>query len=323
MWRSPSEPRRLVRSVLRRFVDTRDLDTTFVRAEVINRDALDTLHARRLTSSFFLFLNYMDAHEPYNPPAPFNRKFGSAPIGWTQEDYGDLKEEVLTKNRSVPPETSRHLTAMYDGAIAYEDAQIGQLFEQLEKDGLFDDSLIIVTSDHGEGLTGVHGFGHPGSVYQDHIGIPLVIKNPHQREAHVVQDPVSQIDLMPTVLSTVGIPMTSKLAGIDLRATDQPTSRELLSASYPCLSVHYPALNRTVLALISKNMKYIQSTAGSRELYNLELDPGERSNLFTDNSPEAAVRITSLTAMLKMIPQFHSKTEPDALRPLRGLGYVQ
>jgi arylsulfatase A-like enzyme len=212
---------------------------------------------------------------------------------------------------------------MYDGGIAYADQQLGKLIAELIRLGAYDNSLIVITADHGEGLADVHGIGHPGSVYQELINIPMVVKFPHQQSAQVVEYPVSQIDLLPTILAVTQAPSPTLLPGVDLRAQEPPRQRDLLSVSYPCWSATYSKLNRTTRALISGHTKYIESNTGAKELYDLDLDPMERHNGYTE---EAASKSNALQLILNTIPQYRSsvsKADADALHSLKGLGYVQ
>jgi arylsulfatase A-like enzyme len=216
------------------------------------------------------------------------------------------------------------LSRLYDGGIAYEDEQLGKLFDQLKKLDLYDNTLIIVTADHGEGLGDSHAFSHPGSVYQEHIRIPLLVKFPHQHQPRVVQEPVSQIDVMPTVLATARLAVSSNLPGADLSAVEGMPPRDLLSVSYPCLSQRYPKLNRTSTAVISGGLKYIETSNGRRELYDLAHDPLELRNLYADDNRDTAVMSRALAAVLKTIPEYHRRlADREGLRFLKSLGYVQ
>jgi len=319
--------RDLIRGALRRFIDVRDYEAQFQSADLINRDALNLLTAAETKkSSFFLFVNYMDAHEPYMAKAPFDHRFGTADSAWTSENYMFVKLDFRLKNMKVPKRTVDLLTTLYDNSIAYEDDQIGSLIRTLKERNLYDNSLIIVTADHGEGLGSSRVLSHPGSVYQAHVGIPLIVKYPHQQEGAVMEQAVSQIDLLPTILAAAGVKPPANLPGVDLHQIDQTASRNLLSVSYPCLASTVPSLNRTTTSVISGQMKYIESTNGNQELYDLRRDPMESVNLIGTHSPEQLLLSTSLERMRRtLVPDRRATAQEntDGMRRLRGLGYVQ
>src|SRR5207245_2649038 len=114
----------------------------------------------------------------------------------------------------------RSLMGRYDGAIRYIDSQLGVLFEQLRRRGLYDSSLIIVTSDHGEAFGERGELGHDISVYRHQVDIPLLIKYPDSKKAEVRGDVVSHTDIMPTVLNVLGIRAPDWLQGRDLAVQD-------------------------------------------------------------------------------------------------------
>src|SRR5207245_1085916 len=151
---------------------------------------------QRQSRRFLLFVNYMDAHWPYYSPEPYATVFpGSA------EEYGpdEYLSHVLAKDAS--PEYCGVLVARYDSAIAYLDSQLGKFLDALRRRGLYDDALIIITSDHGEAFGERGQLSHGMSVYQNQIRIPLLVKAPGQRTPRVVSTAVSSIDVFDTVLA--------------------------------------------------------------------------------------------------------------------------
>ena len=123
---------------------------------------------------FFLFINYLDAHEPYHPPRPYHGYFTKKlfPQLYKLEQY--VRRFIIKKwNQN---DWITYQLSQYDGEIAFLDNQLGILLSQLKEMGLYNSSLIIITSDHGE-LFGTHGFyGHRTSMYEGVIRIPLIIK---------------------------------------------------------------------------------------------------------------------------------------------------
>jgi hypothetical protein len=145
-------------------------------AEDVNRSALNFVEsANRSHVPFFLFINYMDAHTPYVPAAPFDRRF-SLP-GEAYMDPAGLKEamwEVDSNRRRLTDAENGYLIGKYDGGIASEDAAIASVLDRLKKLGLYDNTLIIITGDHGNAF-GDHGLMDHfiGFLYQELVHIPI------------------------------------------------------------------------------------------------------------------------------------------------------
>ena len=167
-------------------------------AEQVNSDFLRWLDRREPGRPFFAFLNYYDAHDPYQPPAEFARKFSPViPRGYFREGVR-LPREVIDELRDA-----------YDGAIAYLDHELGRLLAELRERGLLDDTLLIVTSDHGESL-GEHGLmSHGNSLYLTLLRVPLVIVHPARIPAgRSIAEPVSLRDI-PATSSTFSVSATN------------------------------------------------------------------------------------------------------------------
>ena len=165
---------------------------------------------------FFLFLNYMDAHDPYVAPEEYRLKFGPPRPPFSLSRYGTLRSEVLSRTRHVRPEERRDLEADYDAGIAYIDDNLRYLFDELRQLGLYDSSLIIVTSDHGEMFGKSDIVGHRAGLFPELVHVPLLVKYPGQRRAATVEHAVSGADVLPTVLAAVGLTPPSRLDGHSL-----------------------------------------------------------------------------------------------------------
>src|SRR5581483_1810447 len=137
-----------------------------------------------------------------------------------------------------PPDTAvllNHLASQYDGGIAYMDSELKRLFDGMKQAGIYDKTLIIVTSDHGEALGEKEDLGHPASVYQQLVHVPLLIKYPRSMPSEAgrqVEATVSGIDLLPTVLDTVGIPIPQNLQGQSLRTMNPNGNTTVFAESF-------------------------------------------------------------------------------------------
>ncbi len=314
--------RYFARALLNPFIATQDMDLVTRRSEEVNRDAFALLDAvQKKGASFFLFLNYMDAHFPYVPPPPFDRQFPGKDPALVASFFNDLEPLIDHKLRALTVKERQALVSQYDGGIAYEDQQVGRLLDKLKSLGLYENTLILITADHGEHFGDHQLLGHAKSVYQSLIHVPLVIKYPGHQQAAVIDTPVSQIDFLPTILATAGIPVPSGLPGLDLRTINKDPPRVLLSTSYTPRNV----VHQTAMAVIANGMKYIDSTLGMRALFDLARDPNEQTSLYRADDPLSLSMRTTLAEWLKKVPAFHAsqnKIDSESIRRLKSLGYI-
>jgi arylsulfatase A-like enzyme len=318
-----------IRNLASRFAPTSEFDRVTRSAAVINEGIFSALRARPSDQRpFFLFVNYMDAHVPYIPPAPFNTRFPGLDPRFTEKNYVDTYRDVVVNNHPIPPTARDHLVSQYDGSIAYLDAQLGVLFARLKEIGLYENSLIIVTSDHGEAHGERNYMDHGGlSLYDDQIHVPLIVKYPNSHQPAVIDQPAASIDLMPTALDVAGLPIPPGLPGQSLRAIGA-AEREVFSESFPGGRAYFTntvRFDRTYRGLASSSMKYIAGSAGRPELYDIRRDPTETNNLYNPEDPQSKTAADKLTAWNKALPKKaagSSKIDSDTLERLRGLGYV-
>jgi arylsulfatase A-like enzyme len=227
---------------------------------------------------FFVFLNYMDAHSPYLPPEPFDLKFASKRPRdpWVREDHKYAAEEIDA------------LMAAYDGAVTYLDHQLGLLFDELEHQGRLEDTLVIVTSDHGEQF-GEHGLmGHANSLYLPLLHVPLVVSFPSRVPAgRRVPEPVTLRDIPATVVDLVGFEGKPHFPGHSLApywSTGHDPGRSaaaLLSEVSQSinLAAWLPSMKGDMKSLVMDGMHYIKNGDGREELYDFESDPAEERDL--------------------------------------------
>ena len=151
---------------------------------------------------FFAFLNYLDAHSNYLLPPGAPYRFGEAPE--TDADVQVLSEWIRLDKLRLPAHYRELARDCYDSCLAYLDERLGELFGELERRGILDNTLVIVASDHGEGL-GEHGlFFHGETLYRTEIHVPLLIALPGQVRPATVSAPVSLRDLPATIVDVSG-----------------------------------------------------------------------------------------------------------------------
>lgn len=302
-------------------------------ASEINESVFEILeHLSGRRSPVFLFINYMDAHSPYVPPEPFNSLFDGRQAEFTPVvHYNALRDDVALRKRAITEAERRHYLSQYDGAIAFLDAELARLVTRLRDLGLYDDSLIIITSDHGEAF-GEHGYvGHEWSMHQHQIGIPLIIKYPRQTTGRVVNWNAGHVDLLPTILDTVGAPVPEGVQGTSLLSLDAAkASRHIYAEGYLkgnlVLSdrVRYPLMTWAIVS--PERWKLISDSDGRVELYDLEKDPGEQRNLAGERTDISRKLLAALEDWKRRLPLAQSakrRIDPRAIERLRALGYVR
>jgi arylsulfatase A-like enzyme len=189
-----------------------------ISARAINQKFLGWL-ARRPEPGrpFFAFLNYFDAHAPYVPPTVAGHRFGIRPRSFADAQILDGWRDL--NKHELPPYYQILARDAYDHCLAYLDSQLGELFDELERRGELDRTLVIVTSDHGEGLGEHDLYGHGESLYRTEIGVPLLIVEPaRNRSRGVVTELVSLRNLPATIVELVGLEDGSSFPGPSLAA---------------------------------------------------------------------------------------------------------
>jgi arylsulfatase A-like enzyme/Tfp pilus assembly protein PilF len=276
-------------------MDSRSLSSVQRSGDETVAEAVRWLDERRSERPFFLWLHLYDPHEPYEPPEPYKTRYPERP---------------------------------YDGEVAYTDSLIGDFRAALEERDLLDRSLVILTSDHGEGL-GDHGERFHGYfIYETTIHVALIVRLPDADHAgRVVDRVVSHVDLMPTVLDAVRLDPPPVLHGRSLLplllGQDTPWNRSVYSESlYPLLHYGWSPLR----AIRTDRFKLID--VPRPELYDLDQDLLEEENLH-DQQPE---RSTELQAALDELRAAIERDADDAsqqadldeqtLAQLQALGYV-
>ena len=209
---------------------------------------------------FFLFLNYYDPHSPFQAPAPYTFEF-VPPQRHTQRGLAN----------------SKNWLDLYDAEILYTDEHVGRLLDELRRTQRFDNTLIVVTSDHGE-LFGEQGhWGHGEFLTQQELSVPMFIKQPGGSTQPARDDrPMQQVDVMPLVLERLGLPIPAGVQGA-ARGGEHP----LISEVYPL-----PMFAKTGdwRVLVEGSLKYVWSSQGNHALYDLAVDPLELDNLASERS---------------------------------------
>ena len=277
------------------------LDSNRKWAHEINRELLDWLSNRgQPERPFFAFLNYYDAHSPYQLPPGRPYRFGAVPDDARLRGL-ILKWETLDKKYVTPADIEFAATS-YDECVADLDEQLGVLFDELERRGVLERTWLIVAADHGESF-GEHAgvFCHGSSLYQTEVHVPLVIVPPGGMTKRVVTDAVSLRDLPATVVDVLGIADGSPFPG----ASVAPLWRQ---AARPAVAPHGSSVNQALTEVVPLDTwplagltdgewSYIRREQNAHEeLFQLRVDRGEKHNRAGD--PEARATLERMRARL-------------------------
>jgi arylsulfatase A-like enzyme len=276
-------------------------------AASIRRAFLAWLSQRQETGRpFFAFLNIFDAHQQYILPAGTRRRFVN--YSMTAEENRIVYElwPFLDRMR-LPPAYIEIARDSYDDCLSYIDQQLGLLFDALQRHGVLNQTLVIVTSDHGEGLGDHNLFDHGLSLYRTEIRVPLVIRPPSGLDpSSVVGEPVSLRDLPATIIDLVGLGAGSPFPGkslarfwrnppsgrVDTSGESDPVVSELRepNSSTGHDRERSPALHGPLISLANHNFVYIRNEGdGAEQLFDGRADPQELSDRSRDDSVQAVL----------------------------------
>jgi choline-sulfatase len=241
------------------------------------------LDAREPGAPFFLFLHLFEPHAPYDPPEPFASRYAERP---------------------------------YDGEVAYTDGLVGQFLEHLKQRQLYDRSLVILLSDHGEGLGDHVEQEHGLLLYREALQVPLMVKLPGQaRAGERVERVVGLVDVLPTILDLLGLEREGLPGHALLAPGGPPAERVLYSETFFGLEQYGFAELRSAL---QDDAHYIQ--APRPELYDLVRDPAEERNLLPDKRPPAQL-LRALAAVGEGARAL-AAVSPEEAERLAALGYI-
>ncbi len=248
-------------------------------AEVVTARGLEWIaaHGER---PFFMFLHYMDPHDPY----------------FTHPYNGEGLARVANPNPD--PALAERYRAAYDGEIVHLDEHLGRLTSELKARGMYDRTLIVLTSDHGEEFQDHGGWWHGTTLYDEQIAVPLIVKSPRGGPAAVVNDTlVSSLDIAPTILAALGVSAPAAMAGKALGLGDgAPAPRDHAFAEQELEGNVLQAYRRT-------DWKLIQANAGNprglptRQLFDMTRDPREQNDRASSNAEELATLAADLEAV--------------------------
>lgn len=275
----------------------------------------------------FLWVHWFHPHRPYEPPPPFGTLYTKdykGPYECTEETLSKIHKEKI----ALSPEDIDYFRGMYGGEVTYSDLQVGFLMEKMDKLNLWEDSLLILTADHGESLYDhEYFFGHSVLVYECTLRVPLIIVMPSKvpQGKRINSSFVRSIDIMPTLLSLAEIPL-GEGDGIDGRDFSSLLLGKVADSHglQKVMSVTYASGMEKVAIRNGRWKLHLNSGDSKVELYDIEEDPEEKQNL-ASAMPEKIAELKSqwleLTKQLKRPRE--QRLDKESLEILKSLGYIQ
>jgi arylsulfatase A-like enzyme len=288
--------------------------------------ALEIIRSRRSERPLLVFLHTASVHAPYEFDSRFldQRSVGRSRYYGQTITYENCIFPYLDGELDLSDADKRYINALYDASVARMDDVVGGFLEQLET--VLDErpALVVFTTDHGEEFWEHNRMNHGDSLHGELLRVPFLVRFPEPRDIRVSADPVSHLDIVPTVLDYVGLDVPRILPGRSLRAPipkNRPRTAQLTEKHY--------SLQLGAWKLIRGAERGPRWTPDSIELFDLAHDPGEQDNV-ADSEP---ARVDELDRLWKEYllrypagneyPARAAEPAPEALDSLRALGYVR
>jgi len=269
---------------------------------------------------FFLMVHYFDPHATYIEHGKFDF---SSQLGYDGQLYSGIPlADVwpIINEKLLTTDDVSFLRAHYDSEVAFTDMYVGLLLEKLKEMNLFDNTLIILTSDHGEEFWEHKYLEHSRTLFEELIHVPLIVKMPNSVQGETFAEPVSILDVFPTVLDALSLPEKKDIAGISLlKPESSGVDRIMFASTYR---------NGDKMSALSGHLKVVRTMkTGSDIFYNLKDDPKESTYLIeTDNVGFPRLR----QALDKWVEISKTQTSSENVElteeltsGLRDLGYIK
>jgi arylsulfatase A-like enzyme len=277
---------------------------------------------------FFLWVHYLKPHGPYEPPPGYRpREKPPEGMGYTFGSAGAIRMGTRVLTAAQIPWVRK----LYDGEVRFMDDNVARFLAELQRLGIYEDTLIVFVSDHGEEFCEHGSYEHGHSLYNELIHVPLFVKLPGTREGRRRPEPVSTGSLAPTLLDLIGMPSppeSSSYASLRplLDGTGSWTPRSVISSTLLYFEERQSA--------VFEDFKYIRTPgSGAEAIFDLNADPGERRDLAASSSERLRVARAAFAEEERVCEALRdhfgihgsvaTELKPEALEQLRSLGYVQ
>lgn len=248
----------------------------------INEEIYKLLPEWKKTGTY-AYIHFLQPHKPYDPPEKFLKAFDCGSASWKSLH---VAWEHANSTGNASQGTIRSLEERYRANIKYVDAAVGALFTRLKSAGLYNESMIVLTADHGDAFFKHGRFGHNTDLYDDMVRIPLIIKFPNTQKVRPARRTslTETIDLMPTILDYVGLPIPEQVEGESLlnvafEHRDSLAGEEVILGAIVNFGQGPTATSYEKHAIRVREYKYIRHAGGQEEVFNLRIDPDEQHDL--------------------------------------------
>ena len=266
----------------------------YIRGCIINEKVINWLSSHLKESRegpFFLWLHYMDIHEPYMPEKKYVDIVDPSLI-ISQDEMYELFKNTLQKRDASDPAKVSLLKKLYDIQVRELDTHIEEFFGSLEKLGTLKDTVIIIASDHGDEFNEHGGLSHDDKMYCELIDIPLIIRG--TGESGVCDTLVSNIDIPPTIINLFGLKALANFAGHSLLPLQDYPNKGVFGEAIDQRSKRGGDIEKDIYFYREDDLKIIyRANLDNWEMYNLKKDPHELDNIL-DTSPRAEELKTKL-----------------------------
>jgi arylsulfatase A-like enzyme len=280
---------------------------------------------------FFLFLNYFDPHWPYDPPPDLARDWVAPDVRFIRTgEYTSIWHEVMQNARDIRKEEKRSMISNYDGEIAFMDREIGRLLESLKHRGIYDTTLIVVVSDHGESFGEHRMLDHGHSLYEHVLQVPLIIKYPKTNRkrwaGRVYTHRVDLLDTYATICRELGLPLPGRLEPFGIKKARSYHYSEVRRNDW-FVAAYGTRFDRDLQAVYHGKWKLIRDDEGKRWLFDLAKDPQERTNLVDHEASRVNHMARILDSWSVSLESNRLRTSRPEISPeleerLRTLGYI-
>jgi len=300
------------------------------KADQVIRLAINWLEKYRdQRKPFFMVIHLFDPHLAYDPPAEFMLPFVYGYQGKMAPPFNPSDQELEKIQRNeiqFNDDDRKFILGLYNGELGFTDNWVGLFMDYLKGKKIYDQSLIILTADHGEEFWDHNSFEHGHSLYQELLLVPLIIRFPGGENAGmVVKQRVSLIDIVPSIISYLGIETPFQgtgrsfisMPGAVIKPMDRPVIAELNRVGDPLQTI-YSGDYKLILNLLTGNI----------EIYNLTEDPRETQNLFGQKQsypPEIIDQIRGVVAIIQRVDREKkpARIDPEIREKLKALGYLK
>ena len=302
------------------------------RADMVTATASRWLLTReRKNQPFFMTVHYFDPHLAYDPPPQFMVAYVYGYQGKLVPPFNPPLDEFkkLKFGEVKPPAEDRaFIEGLYDAEVAFTDSQIGAFLDLLRKEGLYDNTLIILTADHGEEFWEHGGFEHGHTLYRELLEVPLLIKFPRGKWAGAaVKERISMMDLFPTVMAYLGWPVPFAVDGRSFLPAGDADFQFPPRASIISENLHYGPEQQSIYC--GAFQLIINRVTGRLQLYNVNADPAETQNIL--GQPEALPaeckeQVKGVAKKLQELAKEPAREYPldeETKTKLRALGYIK